>query len=145
MDTSDASDRDPVRDFEIICGELAAFSESLADKPMIVVATKLDATTDRTRLDGCASIARSASSISTRSPRRAAKASRNWSRGMADALERLAPPEPVEAGEASSHGEADAHASELPGTKMSKASGAELLRATRKFEVQRTAGAARDG
>ncbi len=51
VDTSDASDRDPVRDFEIICGELAAFSESLAAKPMMVVATKLDATTDRARLD----------------------------------------------------------------------------------------------
>src|SRR5207248_9441073 len=32
-------------------GELAAFSESLTQKPMIVVATKLDATTDRTRLE----------------------------------------------------------------------------------------------
>ena len=51
IDTSDASDRDPVRDFEIIQGELAAFSPALAEKPMIVVATKLDATTDRTRLE----------------------------------------------------------------------------------------------
>jgi len=39
-----------VHDFEIICGELAAFSEKLAAKPMIVVGTKLDATTDRARL-----------------------------------------------------------------------------------------------
>src|ERR1700681_87091 len=51
VDTSDASDRDPVRDFEIICGELAAFSPELAAKPTIVVATKLDATTDRTRFE----------------------------------------------------------------------------------------------
>jgi GTP-binding protein len=51
IDTSDASDRDPVRDFEIIQGELAAFSAALAAKPMLVVATKLDATTDRTRLE----------------------------------------------------------------------------------------------
>src|SRR5207302_2198737 len=50
IDTSEASDRDPIRDHEIICGELRAFSESLAAKPMIVVATKLDATTDRSRL-----------------------------------------------------------------------------------------------
>src|SRR3974390_1870734 len=35
--TSDASDRDPVSDFEIICGELEAFSPALADKSMIVV------------------------------------------------------------------------------------------------------------
>jgi len=51
IDTSDASERDPVRDFEIICGELAAFSAALAAKPMLVVATKLDATTDRARLE----------------------------------------------------------------------------------------------
>jgi GTP-binding protein len=51
IDTSDASDRDPVRDFQIITGELAAFSERLAGKPMLVVATKLDATTDRARLE----------------------------------------------------------------------------------------------
>jgi len=51
IDTSDASDRDPVRDFEIISTELAAFSSALAAKPVIVVATKLDATTDRSRLE----------------------------------------------------------------------------------------------
>jgi GTP-binding protein len=51
VDTSDANDRDPIRDFEIIMHELAAFSPELAEKPMIVVATKLDATTDRAHLD----------------------------------------------------------------------------------------------
>ena len=51
VDTSDANDRDPVRDFEIIEHELASFSPELADKPMIVVATKLDATTNREHLD----------------------------------------------------------------------------------------------
>jgi GTP-binding protein len=51
IDTSDASDADPIHSFEVIAGELRAFSESLAEKPMIVVATKLDATTDRTRLE----------------------------------------------------------------------------------------------
>ena len=51
VDTSDANDRDPVNDFEIIERELAAFSPALAKEPMIVVATKLDATTDRTRLE----------------------------------------------------------------------------------------------
>jgi GTPase len=51
IDTSDASDRDPVNDFEIIERELAAFSPALAEKPMIVVATKLDATTNRERLE----------------------------------------------------------------------------------------------
>ena len=51
VDTSDANADDPVHAFEVINGELAAFSESLTQKPMIVVATKLDATTDRTRLE----------------------------------------------------------------------------------------------
>ncbi len=51
IDTSDSTDDDPVHSFEVIQGELAAFSESLTKKPMIVVATKLDATTDRARLE----------------------------------------------------------------------------------------------
>jgi GTPase len=51
IDTSDASDADPVHSFEIISRELHAFSESLAEKPVIVVATKLDATTDHTRVE----------------------------------------------------------------------------------------------
>jgi len=50
VDTSDANDRDPVHDFEIILHELEAFSPDLAAKPMIVVATKLDATTNREHL-----------------------------------------------------------------------------------------------
>jgi GTPase len=51
IDTSDMAEMDPVKAFEIIEGELGAFSETMLKKPMIVVATKLDATTDRTKLD----------------------------------------------------------------------------------------------
>jgi len=51
VDTSDANDRDPVHDFEILEHELAAFSAGLAEKPRMVVATKLDATTNREHLD----------------------------------------------------------------------------------------------
>src|SRR4029077_2252424 len=51
IDTSDASDADPVHSFEVISGELQAFSDSLAEKPVIGVAAKLDGTTDRTRLE----------------------------------------------------------------------------------------------
>jgi len=51
VDTSDANDRDPVHDFEVIKRELSLFSPTLAEKPMIVVATKLDATTNRERLE----------------------------------------------------------------------------------------------
>ena len=52
MDVSDASGRpDPVEDFKVINNELASFSSKgqsadehpLAEKPMIVVATKIDA------------------------------------------------------------------------------------------------------
>jgi GTP-binding protein len=43
VDVSDASGRpDPVKDFEVIVGELANFGADLVAKPMIVVATKVD-------------------------------------------------------------------------------------------------------
>lgn len=51
IDVSDTAEGDPVKAFEVIEGELAAFSETLVHKPIIVVATKLDATTDRTKLE----------------------------------------------------------------------------------------------
>ena len=51
VDTSDSNVDDPVHSFQVINRELEAFSPSLVEKPMIVVATKLDATTDRTRLE----------------------------------------------------------------------------------------------
>jgi len=51
IDTSDTAEMDPVKAYEIIEGELSAFSNSLARKPRIVVATKLDATTDHSKLD----------------------------------------------------------------------------------------------
>jgi GTP-binding protein len=92
VDTSDASDRDPIKDFEIICGELAAFSADLAAKPMIAVATKLDATTDRTRLERlrsyCASRGLEFHAISSAS----GEGVPGLVRAMADALARLAPP-----------------------------------------------------
>src|SRR5512147_1036137 len=43
VDDSDASGRhDPVKDFEVIMGELANFGADLESKPMIVVASKVD-------------------------------------------------------------------------------------------------------
>ena len=50
MDVSEASGRDPVEDFEIILKELESFSAELAAKPMIVVATKMDAAQDPERI-----------------------------------------------------------------------------------------------
>ena len=51
VDVSEATGRDPVRDFEVVTAELASFSEELARKPVIVVATKLDAAQDPERLE----------------------------------------------------------------------------------------------
>jgi len=51
IDTSDFTDADPVRAFAIINNELLAFSRELGEKPMMVAASKLDATSDRTRLE----------------------------------------------------------------------------------------------
>jgi GTPase len=125
VDTSDASDRDPVRDFEIICGELAAFSESLAAKPMIVVGTKLDATTDRSRLERlrehCAERKLDFYAISSAT----GQGIPELVRGMAERLEQLAPPEAAEEGEAISDGGPEkgvALSSDVP---MRKASGAD--------------------
>ncbi|HYL09522.1 MAG TPA: GTPase ObgE [Candidatus Acidoferrales bacterium] len=92
IDTSDASERDPVHDFEIITGELAAFSETLAAKPMLVVATKLDATTDRSRLEKlrefCAARKLEFHAISAVT----GEGVKELVRGMADALDRLPRP-----------------------------------------------------
>jgi GTP-binding protein len=49
VDVSDASGRDPVRDFETVLGELSSFSGDLVRKPMILVATKMDAAQDPER------------------------------------------------------------------------------------------------
>jgi GTPase len=50
VDVSDATGRDPAHDFDVIMGELEAFNQELAAKPMIVVATKLDAAQDPKRV-----------------------------------------------------------------------------------------------
>ena len=43
VDVSDASGRpDPIEDFKVICAELESFGHGLAEKPMIVVASKID-------------------------------------------------------------------------------------------------------
>lgn len=51
VDVSEASNRDPVHDFEVVLRELASFSEELAAKPMLVVATKMDAAQDPSRVE----------------------------------------------------------------------------------------------
>jgi GTP-binding protein len=51
VDVSEATGRDPVHDFEVVLSELGSFSEEMARKPMIVVATKLDAAQDAARIE----------------------------------------------------------------------------------------------
>jgi GTP-binding protein len=51
VDVSEFSARNPAEDFDIILEELRQFSEELIKKPMIVVATKIDACQDMSRLD----------------------------------------------------------------------------------------------
>jgi GTP-binding protein len=50
VDVSESSGRDPVEDFETVLRELASFSDDLAAKPMIVVATKMDVAQDPKRI-----------------------------------------------------------------------------------------------
>jgi GTP-binding protein len=57
VDVSEGSGRDPVHDFETVMTELASFSEDLAAKPMIVVATKMDAAQDPARVESLREIA----------------------------------------------------------------------------------------
>jgi GTPase len=95
VDTSDANDRDSIHDFEIIERELSLFSPALADKPMIVVATKLDATTNRERLEKLRAFARSRGlefySISSAS----GVGLIELVRAIANRLDRLPRPEPI--------------------------------------------------
>jgi len=51
VDVSEASGRDPIEDFETVLRELESFSPALLEKPMIVVATKLDVAQDPARVD----------------------------------------------------------------------------------------------
>jgi GTP-binding protein len=99
IDTGDSAELDPVKGFEIIEGELGAFSEKLLEKPMIVVATKLDATTDPAKLEElrqfCKQRALEFHAISAA----AGEGLRELVRAIADALDRI-PKEALEDDEA---------------------------------------------
>jgi GTPase len=93
IDTSDTAETDPVKAYEIIEGELAAFSDAMLEKPMIVVATKLDATTDQTKLrelkNFCAGKDLEFHAISAPT----GEGVKELVRAMADALDRIPKPE----------------------------------------------------
>jgi len=50
VDVSDLSGRDPASDFDVILGELTKFNDELLQKPMIVVAAKVDICHDLSRI-----------------------------------------------------------------------------------------------
>lgn len=115
VDTSDGNDRDPIRDFEIIAGELRAFSETLTTKPVFLVATKLDATADRERLERLREFAENRGLPFFAISSATGEGVQNLVRAMADALDRLPrPPQPqVENSHVAARGGASAeHTSE---------------------------------
>jgi GTP-binding protein len=57
VDVSEASGREPGSDFEVVMRELASFSEALAAKPMLLVATKMDAAQDAARVEALRKLA----------------------------------------------------------------------------------------
>jgi GTPase len=58
VDVSEESGRDPVHDFNVIMNELASFSDALAAKPMILVATKIDVAQAPERIEALKKLAR---------------------------------------------------------------------------------------
>ena len=57
VDVSESSGREPAADFATVMAELASFSEELAAKPMILVATKMDAAQDPARVESLRQVA----------------------------------------------------------------------------------------
>jgi GTPase len=95
IDTSDTPEMDPVKAFAIIEGELGAFSQKLLEKPMIVVATKLDATTDRTKLEELKRFCKKKGLEFHAISAAAGEGVKELVRGIADALDKI-PKEPLE-------------------------------------------------
>jgi len=94
VDTSDANENDPIDEFKIIQNELRAFSEEIAEKPVIVVATKLDATTDRAKLEKLEAYAKERALPFFAISSATGEGVQKLVRGMADALDRLPRPLP---------------------------------------------------
>jgi GTPase len=89
IDTSDTAEMDPVKAFEIIEGELAAFSKTMTEKPAIVVATKLDATTDRSKLDELQAFCKKKRLEFHAISAATGEGVKDLVRGMADALDKI--------------------------------------------------------
>ena len=59
VDVSEITGRDPAEDFRVVMAELAGFREDLAQKPMFVVASKIDAAQDPARIESLRALAAS--------------------------------------------------------------------------------------
>jgi GTPase len=59
VDVSESSGRDPVHDFHVIMEELASFDPKLLEKPMILVASKIDVAQDAQRTESLRELAAS--------------------------------------------------------------------------------------
>jgi len=99
IDTSDATDADPLEAFEIINAELAAFSAGLMAKPMIVVASKLDATTDRSRLEELQTFCKKKGLEFHAISAATGESVKELMQGLADALDKIPREEVHEAGD----------------------------------------------
>jgi len=60
VDVSEHTGREPAHDFQVILNELASFSEKLVQKPMIVVASKVDVAQDHERVESVRKMAEEA-------------------------------------------------------------------------------------
>jgi GTPase len=89
IDTSDTAEMDPIKAFEIIEGELSAFSEALTKKPRIVVATKLDATTDHAKLEELREFCKARGLEFDAISAPTGEGVKDLVRGMADALDKI--------------------------------------------------------
>ena len=58
VDVSPSSGRDPVEDFHVVMEELASFSPHLAAKPMVIVASKMDAAQEPSRVEALRKLAK---------------------------------------------------------------------------------------
>lgn len=96
VDVSGATSTNTVHDFEVVRHELVATSASLAEKPFLVVATKLDAATDRAPLEAlrahCALHGYPFHAISAAT----GEGVQSLVRAMADALDKLPRPDRAE-------------------------------------------------
>ena len=58
IDVADRSGRDPVEEYHVILSELAGFNPEVATKPMLLVASRIDAAGDGARLESLRHFAR---------------------------------------------------------------------------------------